>query len=299
MPIRTYFIKKGATQFMNTNDNHYKTPRWSKLNAGKVKPIDPLAGSWPLFYFKRNWNNQWTDLEGKLVSFKIRNPQRIDFFGKELETVQEIQQALTDEQRTIAKYYAFGPPTKQWTPVIDRLIDTYQVSPTRAARIMAATQAAINDAMVITWHLKYRLDVARPNQLDPEIETVVPTPQFPAYPSGHSTMSGCAQVVLSYFFPGEKERLKEIAEQNSMSRLFACVHFPIDNSEGLRLGRQIGNYIVKELRKDRDCKELFVDTPFKENKAAVLPPPPWDQIIPFPPADQVTQPAPRRPFFFF
>lgn len=283
---------------METPQKRYKTPKWSKFSAGKLKPVDPEAGSWPLYYFKKNWCNQWTDLEGKLVSFKIRNPQRIDFFGTELEAVKNAQQNLTDEQRTIANYFGFGPPTKQWTPVIDRLNDTYSVSPSRAARIIAVTQAAINDALIICWHLKYALDVARPDQLASDIETVLPTPHFPAYPSGHATVSGAVEVVLSYFFPAERARLKEIAEENSMSRLYACVHFPIDNSEGLRLGRQIGHYIVKELKKARDAKDTRVDSPFKEGKDAVLPPPPWDQVIPYPPTNE-REVQPRRPLFFF
>ncbi|MCT8137190.1 vanadium-dependent haloperoxidase [Anaerobacillus sp. CMMVII] len=281
---------------MKKSNKHYKTPKWSKHNAGKTPPIEPQAGSWPLHFFKRNWSNQFTNLDGELVSFKIRNPKLIDF-EKELIAVQNTQQNLTDEQREIAKYYGFGPPTKQWTPVIDRLIDTYNVSPVRAARILAATQAAINDALLITWQLKYVFDIARPDQLDPTLETVVPTPNFPAYPSGHATMSGCAEVVLSYFFPGERVRLREIAEQGAMSRLYGCIHFPIDNSEGLRLGRQIGDYIVKELKKAVDVTETLVDTPYKENKEAVLPPPPWEQAIPYPPPN--SQPNMRNSFFFF
>jgi hypothetical protein len=285
---------------MENKQKRYKTPKWSKFNAGKVSPVEPQAGSWPLNYFKRNVSKQWTDLEGKLVSFKIRNPYRIDFAGSELNAVLDTQQNLTDEQRTTASYFGFGPPTKQWSPIIDRLIDTYNVNPPRAARILAATQAAMSDAFVIAWQLKYTFDIARPNQLDPSIETVLPTPHFPAYPSGHSTVSGCAAVVLGYFFPAERARLKEIAEQASMSRLYACVHFPIDNSEGLRLGRQIGQHIVRELKKDRDVENSAVDSPFKEGKGAILPPPPWEQAMPFPPAPaQNNQQPPRNPFFFF
>ncbi|RXJ02029.1 phosphatase PAP2 family protein [Anaerobacillus alkaliphilus] len=283
------------------NQRRYKIPRWSKYNAGSLNPVEPNGGSWPLHFFNRNWKNQWTDLDGELVSFKIRNPGTIDFMGEQLETVKNTQKNLTDEQKEIANYFGFGPPTKQWTPVIDRLIDTYNVNPNRAARILAATNAAINDAMVIAWQIKYVTDVARPNQIDPELETVLPTPHFPAYPSGHAVVSGCVEVVLGYFFPAERARLREIAEQNALSRLYACVHFPIDNNEGLRLGRQIGQHIVKELKQDRDKNRKIVDQPYTEGKDAVLPPPPWDQAIPFPPNQEQAEPQQpaRRPFFFF
>ncbi len=277
----------------------YKTPKWSTFNRGKVKPVEREASSWPMFYFKRNWRNQFTDMSGELVSFKIRNPRFIDFYGKELTLVKDTLNNLTDEQIAIAKYFSVGPPTKQWTPIIDRLIDTYNVNPPRAARIIAATHAAINDSFVITWYLKNMFDIARPDQLDSEIEPAIPTPHFPAYPSGHAAVSGCAQVVLSYFFPAEKNRLKEIAEENSLSRLYAGVHFAIDNDEGLRLGRQVGKYVIAQLKKERISKGGAVDLPFKEGKQAVLPPPPYEQVIPFPPPSETNEVPPRRhPFFF-
>lgn len=278
----------------------YKAPKWSKLSHGKIIGVERVASSWPMFYFKRNWCNQFTDLRGNLVTFKIKNPRYIDFYGRELDIVQETLANLTDDQRKIANYFGFGPPTKQWTPVIDRLIDTYEVNPTRAARIIGATQAAMNDAIIITWHLKYLFDIARPNQVDTTIETVIPTPHFPAYPAGHGVVAGCAEVVLSYFFPKEKKKLNEIAEDGALSRLYAGVHFNIDNEEGLRLGRQIGNYVVAQLRREQNSKGTLVDIPFKEGKNAELPPPPYEQIIPFPPPEPTKEPElPRRhPFFY-
>ncbi|WP_280770846.1 vanadium-dependent haloperoxidase [Salipaludibacillus daqingensis] len=258
-------------------------PKWSKLNKDNLEPLQPEAGSWPMYYFRRNLLGQITDLNGKLVHFKIKNPYFIDFMESEIEIVKNTLNKLTNQERDIAKYYSFGPPTKQWTPVIDRLIDTYEVTPVHTARIIAITQAAINDAMVITWRIKYLTDIARPNQIEPSLKIVIPTPAFPAYPSGHATMSGCAEVILSYFFPKEATRLKEIAEENAYSRLLGGVHFKADNDEGLRLGRQIGKHILNYVRRQRDAARNFIDKPFVENKNAILPPPPYEQIIPFPP----------------
>lgn len=34
-------------------------------------------------------------------------------------------------------------------------------------------------------------------------------------------------------------------EESAQSRLYAGVHFKVDNDQGLRLGRQIGDIIVK------------------------------------------------------
>lgn len=268
---------------MEKKQRRYSPPKWSKLNKGDVTPVHPKAGSWPMYYFRLNWLGQFTDSHGHLVHFKIKNPYFIDFKGTELDMVKSTIEGLTYDERDMAKYYGFGPPTKQWTPVIDRLIDTYEVTPPQAARIIAISQAAINDALVITWRIKYLTDIARPNQLDQLLKTVIPTPSFPAYPSGHATMSGCAEVILSYFFPKEASRLREIAEENAQSRLFAGVHFKADNDQGLRLGRQIAEHILKPVKKQKDSSNNPVDEPFQENKKAILPPPPYTQVISFPP----------------
>ena len=37
-------------------------------------------------------------------------------------------------------------------------------------------------------------------------------------------------------------------EESAESRLYVAVHFKVDNDEGLRLGRQIGEMVVRLLR---------------------------------------------------
>ncbi|NGQ96601.1 vanadium-dependent haloperoxidase [Brevibacillus sp. SYP-B805] len=260
-------------------------PRWSKLPyAGEKKPptdpVDPLAGSWSTYFIRLDRSGAIRDRNGRRVKLSIRDPNSIRW-DEQLKIVQKTLKKLTKQQIRVAKYWGTGVATKQFTPIIDRLIDTYGISPARAARILAAVQAGINDALVVTWFYKYRWDVARPNQLDPKLTTILCTPRFPAYVSGHSAVAGCAQVILSYFFPGESKRLKQLAEECAKSRLYAGVHFPIDNEQGLRVGRQIGKIVVAELRKERNAKSQPIDVPIQENRKAKLPPPPYSQVIPF------------------
>ncbi|WP_216827642.1 phosphatase PAP2 family protein [Alkalihalobacterium elongatum] len=63
------------------------------------------------------------------------------------------------------KYWGSGPPTKQWLPIADRMIDSYIVPAPRAARILSALFTGLNDAFILTWDIKYKLNVARPNQM--------------------------------------------------------------------------------------------------------------------------------------
>ncbi|RKL67846.1 chloroperoxidase [Salipaludibacillus neizhouensis] len=257
--------------------------RWSETpyageNKSPDNPITPLAGSWPLTFLNRDKNGKFLDPTNNRMILPIKHPNQINF-DMELLIVQKTLDSLSDSNRRIGIYYGTGVPTKQWTPVIDRLNDTYDVSPTHAARILSAVQGAITDAMIVTWYLKYKWDSARPNQYDQTMKTLLCTPRFPSYPSGHSTMSGCAEIVLSYFFPKESNKLQKVAYDNAFSRLYAGVHFPSDNTEGLKLGRYIGELIVKHLKSQHNREFLPVDNPYRDFKDADIFPTDYQQFI--------------------
>ncbi|MFG6113844.1 vanadium-dependent haloperoxidase [Halobacillus sp. MO56] len=265
-----------------TKNNSY--PLWTDLPyAGEDYPpekgVEPYAGSWNT-YFLRKGEDGFATLDGRSVQFAIEQPEQIRWY-RQLKMVKRTLANLTEEEKIIAKYWGSGPPSKQWTPIADRLIDTYNVEAPRAGRILGALFAGLNDALAVTWYLKYKWLVARPNQLDDQLATVICTPEHPTYPSGHATVSGAAEVILSYFFPAEERRLRQLAEEDAKSRLYAGVHFPVDNDQGLMLGRQIGNIVVEQLRKERDSQGRKIDTPYRENRHASLVPPPYEQAIPF------------------
>lgn len=260
--------------------------KWSELSYAGEKRVppaeDPKSGSWPTYFLSRDKYGNFIDSKGKEIAFKIRQPDMvIDFEGEQLDIVRKTLKKIRYRQICIAKYWGTGPATKQWTPIIDRLIDTYSITAPRAARMLAAFQAALNDAFVISWYLKFLWQIPRPNQFDQNLATILCTPRHPSYPSGHAATAGCAQVVLSYFFESETDRLRELAEEAALARLLAGVHFPIDNEQGLSLGRHIGEIVVDILDKQRDNDQCHIDYPITENLNAKLLPPPYRQVIPF------------------
>jgi hypothetical protein len=56
---------------------------------------------------------------------------------------------------------------------------------------------AIVDAGISCWDAKYYYHYPRPIQVIPGFKTILGTPNFPAYTSGHSTFSAAAAEVLS------------------------------------------------------------------------------------------------------
>ncbi|WLR43090.1 vanadium-dependent haloperoxidase [Bacillus carboniphilus] len=243
-------------------------------------PEEPYAGEWPMYYFTINKLGQIIDWRGKVVHLGITNPSKINW-DEELKVVEQTINERTKKTVKIADYWSRGPATKQWTPICDVLIDTYGVTAPRAARILSCVQSAINDVFVICWYLKFKWNVARPNQLNNQLATVVCTPNHPTYPSGHATVAGCAEEILSYFFPAEECRLKTLAKQCSVSRLYGGVHYPSDNNEGYCLGKRLAYIIRKKFEQQILPNGDPVDTPYTEDQYAKLSPPPYRQAIPY------------------
>ena len=114
---------------------------------------------------------------------------------------------LTPEQRAIALYWAdnageSGTPVGHWISIASQMVSERRLSAEDAARLMVLTSLAQADAFIATWGYKYQYNLIRPRTyirrvIDSTWEPLIPTPPFPEYPSGHSTVSAAAATVLT------------------------------------------------------------------------------------------------------
>ncbi|MGG4491010.1 vanadium-dependent haloperoxidase [Metabacillus idriensis] len=224
--------------------------RWSEYPyQGEQTPPKgyPAPASYPMFFIIRQNSSEFLDPFQQRITWQIKNPIGVDW-GKELLFVEQTLSSLTSEQIRIANYWGTVEATQNMTPMIFNSAKKYGLGSPQIARALAFFHAAVNDAFVMSWYFKYAWDVARPNQYGRHLPAVLTTPRFPAYPSAHAAVAGCAESVLHYFFPGEASGITRIMEECALSRLYAGVHFKADNDEGLRLGRQIGDIAVKVMK---------------------------------------------------
>jgi membrane-associated phospholipid phosphatase len=94
-----------------------------------------------------------------------------------------------------------------------------------------------------------RPDFFLPGFGGPFINTSPGTPRHPAYPSGHSTYSGAASELLSFFFPDYRVEFDRLADNIGLARLWAGVHWRSDHTAGGRLGRTIACLIIDQLKR--------------------------------------------------
>lgn len=138
---------------------------------------------------------------------------------------------------------------------------------------------ALADGFISCWDEKYRSKLVRPETLinkyiDDSWASVLQTPPFPEYTSGHSVVSGAAAIVLTdifgddFSFDDDTEleyglpvrsfkSFKEASMEAAESRLYGGIHYRAAIEVGLDQGEAVGNYIVNKL-KMTNFKEKFV-----------------------------------------
>jgi membrane-associated phospholipid phosphatase len=170
----------------------------------------------------------------------------------DVQAVIDAAHSRTPEQIAIVHKWADLPPTTIWNEMLNERIESYNLTILESARASAYLNTAMHDSFVSCWYTKFTYWTARPFQRilsDPEFTTVIPTPNFPGYTSAHSAVSSTAAVILSQLFPEEESYFVSQAQEAAASRLWAGIHFPQDNNNGLAVGEQIGREYVNDMLK--------------------------------------------------
>jgi hypothetical protein len=188
--------------------------------------------------------------------------------------VYDTKSTLTDEQKTIAYYWAdnageSGTPVGHWMSIASQMISERQLDIDKAIQLVHATAIAQADAFIASWGYKYQFNLLRPRTyirrvIDSTWEPLIPTPPFPEHPAGHSTQSSAAAAAITAFIGaspfsdstsisiGHKVRrfasFQAASEEAGMSRIYGGIHYPSGNEAGLQLGRCIGAKVATALR---------------------------------------------------
>ena len=190
------------------------------------------------------------------------------FFAQAQEVV-DIKAALTPEQTAIARFWADDAmlsmtPPGHWIAIAMQILHRDAAPIDVQAEVLARLGVAMADGFIGCWQVKYQYDAVRPltyirHMIDPKWESLINTPPFPEYPSGHSVQSAAAATVLTaYFGPDfafdDASRSDDglparsfpnfwaAADEAGLSRLYGGIHFRAAIEQGQAQGRCIGAY---------------------------------------------------------
>jgi len=189
-----------------------------------------------------------------------------------------------------------GAIQNYWNEITQTATEAHHLSTAKAARLFALLNLAIADSVIAFYDAKYTYNLWRPvtairaADTDDSPETVADptwlpevgnTTPDPSYPGAHAVVSAAAARVLvsvlkrdrlnltvtSEVVPGVNRvfgALSDAADEATLSRIFAGVHFRFDLTSGARLGRRVADFIVdnfltrhgaRDAREDGDAHE--------------------------------------------
>lgn len=272
-----YPQSRGKPKFLGSND------------PGKWHPTPPdyLDGvEWC-------WNTMKPMVMDSASQFKPARPPQYSLdtnsvFYKELKEVYTIGKTLTEEQKTIARYWDDNPfviehsghmmfgnkkitPGGHWMGIAAIAAKETKADAVKTAQGYAMTAIALYDAFISCWDEKYRSNVVRPvteinDHMDKAWVPFLQTPPFPEYTSGHSTITASAATVLAELY-GDKfafqdtsdlryigmqrhfNSFQEAAAEASISRVYGGIHYRNSVDVGAEAGKKVGANIVAKIMK--------------------------------------------------
>jgi PAP2 superfamily len=213
----------------------------------KQKPARPAIE--PFFGNVRGW---WIK---NGATFRPDAPPATDSeaLQKEIALVKSSCRGQNKERMDVIMKWAdaeFTPtPIGHWNTIACEMLLKNKKTDVEIVTTLAALNRAMMDAAIACWEAKTYYCYPRPSQVDPTIFPRIPLPNFPSYPSGHSVFSSTAATILSNYFPTEAENLTKMAEEASISRLYAGLHYKMDSDAGTLLGKKIATLGLDNLKK--------------------------------------------------
>ena len=231
--VIAYALSDGSAQPFS--GSYPPTPGVWSSNA----PVTPLAGSW----------KPWV-----LASAQDFRPGPPPVFGSDAANSQYAAVKNLNRTNTTNHLAWFWQPGffQPWLQQVDLEIfqNHLDLNAPRAARAYAYETIAQYDATLACWDTKYTYLELRPSQADPTISTLFANPQHPGYPSGHACASGASAAVMSALFPNDAPLFRAMANDAGTSTFDAGIHTPLDVSDGLKLGTQVGQKIAARASAD-------------------------------------------------
>lgn len=194
-------------------------------------------------------------------------------FYAEAMKVYDAGKTLSEDQRLTVLYWADNPgqtgtPTGHWLSIGSQVVSQLQLSSERAAELFVQGTVAQADAFIGIWHEKYHRNLIRPytyirRYIDSTWRTVITTPSFPEYPSGHSGQSAAAAGVFTALLGqvafddstnlalGHPVRrfasFQAAADEAALSRFYGGIHYQMGNEAGKVIGRCVAEKVLQRI----------------------------------------------------
>ena len=250
------------------NDNNPALPRWGLVTPFAIRSVADFRPEGP------------PEFSSPLYGRDIERVRQLGA-GQDTDVTKITRNA---DQTEVAQFWAcdrddtFRPPG-QLNEVAQEISLARNTSLSDNARLFALLNIAEADAGIVGWDAKYTYEQLRPitairnadndnnpqTKGDPKWESLLATPNFPDYISGHSVFAGAASQVLARFFgdntsfdipsqelPGVSRSygsFSQLGKEDGDSRLYGGVHVDLATVDGVEVGQNVGNFVFDNILK--------------------------------------------------
>lgn len=250
---------------------------WKPTAPSYGLPVEPYWGTIRPFYVSSvdSFLQQY-----KPVSFSTKPKSA---FYKMTKEVYQRSKKLNTNQQNIANFWDCNPvqsknyghvtlynfrltPAAHWILLAGDMLHNTNWDIYRTVQFYSDLSMSMADAFIVCWKSKYDNNVIRPETyinkyISKEWKPFIETPQFPEYPSGHSLVSATAAQICSFYLGNipitDKTQIafglkakyfknfNKASYNAGISRFYGGIHYLPSVKDGISIGNNIGNYIIK------------------------------------------------------
>ena len=177
-----------------------------------------------------------------------------------------------------------GAIQNYWNEITQTAAIDFGLTTAQSARLFALLNLTFADSVIAFYDAKYTYNFWRPVTAIRNASTALnadtfPDPNWlpevgnttpdPSYPGAHAVISAAGATVLIDFFDGDHlnfqvtsevmpgversfDSFSDAAQEATLSRMFAGVHFQFDLTSGQRLGRQVADFVLDNFLTPRE-----------------------------------------------
>ncbi len=250
-----YFLPKGAGLWEPTFPKYQSAlqPFWGYNRSFIIKSVDISQPPKPISY----------------------SEDTTSLFYKEAYLVYSTVKNIKPEEKIIAQFWSDDPgqpgtPPGHSISIATQVMKKESFNLAKSAEVYAKVGICVSDAFISCWRWKFVYNYIRPisfirSKIDPSFVSLLETPPFPEYTSGHSVQSGATAKVLSDIFgnnytftdathanrtdingaPRSFKSFFDFAAEAAISRLYGGIHYREAIEKGVEQGVKIGGEVTK------------------------------------------------------
>lgn len=215
------------------------------LEEGVLKPYEmnltenSWKGTTPYYGTTLGHLKPW--IIGNVKDFRAANPpDAMQFWNLQADEV--VRERSEVEPKDVALIEFWGNSNHSYADLADEYMYQQNTPLDKRLKIRGELARLTSDTVAAMFDSKYTYLIPRPQMINQQIVTVIPCPNHPSYPSGHSSVSAMSATYLTHHFPENKQKWWRTANNCGMSRVLGGLHYQIDHVAGQALGVRIANY---------------------------------------------------------